>query len=146
MVNVARASFFRTAIFTAQPAGKTGTDTLSTLGFTVGTGLGIIPSGPSGYPQYVPHNTFTNFSFGYPQSNMRSVENNYTVEDSLSKIVGRHSLSFGGEYRYYQLNVRNICDPNGEFTFDGTETGSDIADWVIKRGFDDAPYAQRFFA
>jgi Carboxypeptidase regulatory-like domain len=131
MVNMARASFFRTAIFTAQPAGATSPTALSALGFTVGTGLGIIPSGPSGYPQYVPHNTFNNFSFGYPQSNMRSVENNYTFEDSLSKIVGRHSLSFGGEYRYYQLNVRNICDPNGEFTFDGTETGSDIADFEL---------------
>jgi peptidoglycan/xylan/chitin deacetylase (PgdA/CDA1 family) len=25
-------------------------------------------------------------------------------------------------------------------------TGSEIADWVIERGFDDAPYSQRFFA
>jgi peptidoglycan/xylan/chitin deacetylase (PgdA/CDA1 family) len=25
-------------------------------------------------------------------------------------------------------------------------TGSEIAEWVIKRGFDDAPYSQRFFA
>ena len=130
-VNEARATFFRTAIFTAQPAGQTGTNTLSTLGFTVGSGLGIIPSGPAGYPQYVPHNTFNNFSFGYPQSNMKSVDNNYMFTDTFSKVMGRHSLSFGGEYRYYQLNVRNVCDPNGEFTFDGTETGVDIADFEL---------------
>jgi hypothetical protein len=128
-VNTARASFFRTAIYTAQPAGPTGS--LADLGFTTGGGLGIIPSGPANYPQFVPHNTFNNFSFGYPQSNMRSVENNYTLEDVLAKVMGRHSLSFGGEYRYYQLNVRNICDPNGEFTFDGSETGSDIADFIL---------------
>jgi hypothetical protein len=24
--------------------------------------------------------------------------------------------------------------------------GSDIAEWVTQRGFDDAPYSQRFFA
>jgi hypothetical protein len=130
-VNEVRATWFRTAIFTAQPAGQTGTNTLSTLGFTVGGGLGIIPSGPGGYPQYVPHNTFKNFSFGYPQSNMRSVDNNYMITDTFSKVIGRHSLSFGGEYRYYQLNVRNICDPNGEFTFDGTETNNDVADFEL---------------
>ena len=131
MVNLARLTYFRTSILTAQPVGPTSSDALSKLGFVVGTGLGIIPSGPAGYPQFVPHNTYNNFGFGYPQSNMKSAENNVTFSDNFTKIVGRHSLEFGAEYRYYQLNVRNICDPNGEFTFDGTETGVDIADFLL---------------
>ena len=78
-VNEARATYFRTAIFTAQPAGQTGTNTLSTLGFTVGR-LSIIrvPLGTA-----VRSHTFNNFSFGYPQSNMKSVDNNYMVTDTF---------------------------------------------------------------
>jgi hypothetical protein len=45
--------------------------------------------------------------------------------------MGAHSLSFGGDFRYYQLNVRNECGPNGYFQFSGNETNSDLSDYFI---------------
>ena len=46
-------------------------------------------------------------------------------------MIGPHSLKFGGEFRYVQINERNTCSPNGVFTFDGSETGIDFADFLI---------------
>lgn len=130
-VNVARIGFFRTAVSTAEPQSSTAIS-LSSLGFTTGQGtLGIVPSGPAGYPQSLPPDDFNNFSVGNDWLNMFQADNNYMVSDIASKSTGNHTVSFGGEYRYYQLNVRNVCGPNGYFTFNGSETGSDIADYLL---------------
>ncbi|WP_213804722.1 carboxypeptidase-like regulatory domain-containing protein [Granulicella sp. dw_53] len=134
MVNEVRATFFRTAINTAQPdtSSPGNQATLSGLGFVTGPNtLGIVKSGPAGYPEAMPPNVFNNFTVGNPLTNMKSVDNNYMLTDTFSKILGNHSLSTGGEYRYYQLNVRNVCAPNGQFKFDGTETNSDFADFLL---------------
>jgi hypothetical protein len=134
MVNEARATFFRTAIQTAQPvASSPGNQaSLASLGFNTSPGsLGIVPSGPSGYPEAVPPQLFNSFSVGNPLTNMKAVDNNYMVTDTFSKLLGNHSMKLGGEYRYYQLNVRNVCAPNGQFTYTGGETGSDFADFLL---------------
>ncbi|MEO6910363.1 MAG: TonB-dependent receptor [Edaphobacter sp.] len=135
MVNEIRATFFRTAINTAQPDTSSPGNkvSLSGLGFATGVGtLGIIKSGPAGYPESMPPNLFSSFSVGNPLTNMKAVDNNYMLTDSFKKVVGNHSLSTGGEYRYYQLNVRNTCAPNGQFNFNNSgETGRDFADFLI---------------
>lgn len=130
-VNTARITFFRTSVYTAQPQASTNVS-LSSLGFTTGAGtLGIVPSGPAGYPESVPPDIFTNFSLGNNWLNMLQVDNNYMASDVAAKTMGNHTLSFGGEFRYYQLNVRNVCGPNGYFSFDGSETGTDFADFLL---------------
>jgi hypothetical protein len=134
MVNEARATFFRTATQTAQPvASSPGNQvTLASLGYnTDPSGLGIVPSGPAGYAQAVPPEIFNSFSIGNPLTNMKAVDNNYMATDTFSKLLGNHSMKFGGEYRYYQLNVRNVCAPNGQFSYTGGETGSDFADFLL---------------
>ncbi len=129
-VNEFRASFFRTATRTDEPKGSFAN--LSSLGFVTGPGtLGIIPSGPAGFPQTVPPMYFINFSIGVPTLTTFQPDNTYSVADSFSKIVGLHSMKFGGEFRYIQINERNTCAPNGDFTFNGTETGIDFADFLI---------------
>ena len=40
-------------------------------------------------------------------------------------------MKVGGEFRYLQINERNTCAPNGDFTFNGSETGIDIADFLL---------------
>ena len=45
--------------------------------------------------------------------------------------MGRHTLKFGGEFRYLQINERNYASPNGNFVFDGNVTGSDFADFLL---------------
>ncbi len=129
-VNEFRLSFFRTATVTDKPKGSFAS--LSSLGFVTGPGtLGINPSGPAGFPQTVPPIYFVNFSIGVPTLTTFQPDNTYALSDGFSKVVGAHSLKFGGEFRYLQINERNTCAPNGDFTFNGSETGSDFADFLI---------------
>lgn len=129
-VNEFRLSFFRTSTVTDQPKGSFAK--LADLGFVTGVGtLGINPSGPANFPETVPPLYFNNFSIGVPTLTTFQPNTTYHLSDGFSKIVGNHTMKFGGEFRYLQINERNTCAPNGDFTFDGTETGSDFADFLI---------------
>jgi hypothetical protein len=129
-VNEFRVSFFRTSTVTNQPTGSFAK--LADLGFETAPGsLGIIPSGPPGFPQTVPPVSFNSFSIGVPTLTTFQPNNTWHFSDNFSKVLGRHSLKFGGEFRYLQINERNTCAPNGNFSFDGSETGIDFADFLI---------------
>src|SRR5437899_8277762 len=129
-VNQFRLSFFRTATHTDQPSSSFAK--LSDLGFVTGPGtLGIIPSGPAGFPQTVPPIYFNNFSLGVNTLSTFQPNNTWHVSDTFSKARGRHTIKFGGEFRYLQINERNTCAPNGDFTFDGSITGNDFADYLL---------------
>jgi hypothetical protein len=140
-VNEARISFFRTALHKDNPKGSFAS--LSSLGFVTGAGtLGIIPSTTPGYPEYVPQIIFNTFNIGVPSLNTFQPNNTYTASDGFSKAVGRHTLKFGGEFRYLQVNERNYANPNGGFVFDGTVTGSDIADFLLGAAAQSNGYTQ----
>ena len=94
--------------------------------------LGIIPSGPPGY-EALPPLSFINFSIGSPTLTTFQPNNTWHFSEAFSKVYGRHTMKFGGEFRYYQVNERNVCAPNGSFSFDGSETGNDIADYLLGR-------------
>jgi len=129
-VNEARVTFFRTATHLANPAG--GKASLSSLGFVTGAGsLGIIPDAYPGYPEYVPQIYFNNFTIGAPSLITFQPNNTYTASDGFSKAVGKHTLKFGGEARYLQVNERNLASQDGAFIFDGTVTGADFADFLV---------------
>ena len=132
IVNEFRLSFFRTKTIVTKPAGSFAK--LSDLGFVTGVGtLGIIPSGPAGFPETVPPLYFNNFSIGVPTLTTLQPNNTWMVSDGFSKVFGKHSLKVGGEFRYLQINERNTCAPNGDFTFSGLETGIDFADFLLGR-------------
>jgi hypothetical protein len=129
-VNEFRLSFFRTSTHTDEPKGSFAK--LADLGFVTGVNtLGINPSGPAGFPQTVPPIYFNNFSVGVPTLTTGQPNNTYQISDGFSKVIGRHTMKFGGEFRYLQINERNTCAPNGDFTFNGGETGSDFADFLL---------------
>jgi len=128
-VNQFRLSFFRTATVTDEP--KQSFAQLADLGFATGTPLGINPSGPAGYPQFVPPLFFNNFTIGVNTLTTFQPNNTYQISDGFSKAIGPHTLKFGGEFRYLQINERNTCAANGDFNFNGAETGSDFADFLI---------------
>jgi hypothetical protein len=129
-VNEARLTFFRTSTHLDNPTG--GQASLSSLGFQTGVGsLGIIPDATSGFPEYVPQIYFNNFAIGTPSLITFQPNNTYTVSDGFSKVIGRHTLKFGGEYRYLQVNERNLASQDGAFVFDGTATGDDFADYLV---------------
>ncbi len=131
-VNVARIQFFRTAVHTAQPSSSSTISSYSQYGInTNGATGGLVNSGPPGYPSSVPTLYFNSFAIGNNWLNLYQPETNYGVGDNVSKTIRNHSLSFGGDFRYYQLNARNTCGPNGYFNFNGVETGADVSDYFI---------------
>lgn len=58
-------------------------------------------------------------------------QNSFHWTDTFSKIIGTHSLKFGGEFHYDQVNEIPNATFNGSFQFNGSETGSDYADYLI---------------
>jgi len=105
-VNEARISFTRSAVITDQPSAGFGK--IGDFGFKTGSGsLGIIPSGPPGF-EGLPQLSFVNFTIGNPTLTTFQPNNTWHASENFSKIVGRHTLKFGGEFRYFQINERNI--------------------------------------
>ena len=104
--------------------------TPASLGFDEGPGtLGISPS----LPQYahVPNiHLNDNLSFGASGGPLGVTETTAQVTDNYSRVVRTHTLTFGGQFRYNQLTEYN-GGSNGDFTFNGTETGVDFADFLI---------------
>jgi hypothetical protein len=131
-VNVVRLQFFRTAVRTAQPSTGSSITGYDVYGFNTDPATGgLINTGTPGYASSLPMLLFNNFAIGNNWLNLYEPDSTYGIGDTFSKIIGPHSLSFGGDFRYYQLNVRNECGPNGYFQFGGNETSSDLADYYI---------------
>jgi hypothetical protein len=129
-VNEARLTFFRTSTHLDNPTG--GKATLASLGFVTGLGtLGIIPDATAGFPEYVPQIYFNQLTLGTPSLITFQPNNTYTVSDGFSKAMGKHTLKLGGEFRYLQVNERNLASQDGAFVFDGSATGVDFADYLL---------------
>ena len=129
-VNEARLSFFRTSTHLDNPKG--GQASLSSLGFVTGAGsLGIIPDAYPGFPEYVPQLYFNDFTVGAPSLITFQPNNTYMVTDGFSKVLTKHTLKVGGEFRYLQVNERNLASQDGAFNFDGSVTGIDFADYLL---------------
>jgi hypothetical protein len=128
-VNEFRLGFVRVNNIFNQPSGGKGV-TLASLGFPTG-GNGIIPLAPA--IEGVPEVDFLGSGtvIGVPSRPIRLLENTYQVVDNFSKISGTHTLRFGGSFHYNQLveQIDNVL--NGNFQFDGSETGIDYADFLI---------------
>jgi hypothetical protein len=131
-VNVVRLQFFRTVVRTAQPAASSTISGYDVYGFnTDPTTGGLINTGTPGYASSLPMFLFNSFAVGNNWLNLYQPNTTYGIGDTFSKTIGNHSLSFGGDYRYYQLNARNECGPNGYFQFTGNETGGDVSDYYV---------------
>ena len=131
-VNVVRLQFFRTAVRTSQPSAASTISGYDVYGFNTDPATGgLINTGTPGYPSSLPMLLFNNFAVGNNWLNFYQPDSTYGVGDTFSKTVGNHSLSFGGDFRYYQLNARNECGPNGYFQFSGNETGTDVSDYFV---------------
>jgi hypothetical protein len=132
-VNEFRFSYVRNALVLATPQGGVGSNfSLANLGFATPWGAntgGISPIQPS--LEGVPYVTFNNFFIGVPQVSTRQYNNSFQVLDNFSKVIGTHSLRFGGQFHYDQINERNLAAENGQYAFSGSETGIDFADFLI---------------
>jgi hypothetical protein len=127
-LNELRLSYTRNAAVAGAPA-SAAIDPAS-VGFTVGCNtLGICPVGSF---VTVPNINLNTFSFGFPQNEIGNRENTYQVFDNFTKIVGTHSLKFGGIGTLFQVNMQSYYGNVGIFYFNGaSETGLDFADFLL---------------
>jgi hypothetical protein len=136
-VNEFRVGYFRLNTKFNQPLGGTGV-TLASLGFASGANRapGILPGAPQ--LEGIPEVDFNNFVIGVPSRPNQLIENVYQVVDNFSKIIGTHTLKFGGQYHYNQ-DEENLIDnvANGNFFFGtnfnggASETGNDFVDFLL---------------
>ena len=136
-VNEFRLGYFRLDTLFNQPQGGKGV-TLASLGFASGAGgaPGIVPLVPS--LEGVPEIDFNDFVIGVPSRPNGLIDNIYQMVDNYSRIVGTHTLKFGGEYHYDQLEedlIDNVSNGNFFFgsNFNGqtSETGNDFVDFLL---------------
>jgi len=129
-VNEARLAYTRLNIFNHPTGGEPhGLNFLASLGFPVGPGaLGPWPVQPAWAT--VPSLSFNTFSVGSGGGVGGIVEGTYQGLDNFSKVFGTHTVKFGGMLRFNQQTQFN-WGSNGAYTFNGTETGIDFADYLI---------------
>ncbi|MFN7997125.1 MAG: TonB-dependent receptor [Bryobacteraceae bacterium] len=128
-VNEFRIHYVRMTNLGGFPSGGTGV-TLDSLGFVTGPGtLGLVVQNK----QYegVPNVGFNNFSIGVPAYFAGQYNNTYQIMDNFSKVNGSHTMKFGASVHYDQITEHDFGSNDGTFGFDGQETGSDWADFLI---------------
>ena len=133
-VNEFRFSYLRSGNHLFTPEGGLG-PSLTSLGFPAPSGTGASFNGGIGpistALEGVPNISFNDFSIGVPADTTRQFNNTLQWQDNFTKIIGTHSIKFGGQFHYDQINDRNFYGENGSFGFFGGETGLDFADFMI---------------
>lgn len=128
-VNELHIGLLRNANNIGQPRGGLGVS-LQSQGFVTGAGTaGIVVQAPQF--QGVENIVFPSFVMGVPIANVDQWNNTIYFSDTVSKVVRRHTLKFGGQFHYDQVNESPNATFNGTFNIDGTETGSAFADFLL---------------
>lgn len=133
-VNELRVGYFRLDTKLNQPQGGTNTK-LADLGFAAPGVGGIFAGTPS--VEGVPEIDFNNFIIGVPSRPNQLIDNIYQVLDNFSKVVGTHTIKFGGQFHFNQLeeNLSNVANGNfffgSNFSGQPSETGSDFVDFLL---------------
>jgi hypothetical protein len=131
-VNDLRLAYLRDVNQTGQPSAGQGLGvSLASQGFVTPWGPegGISPTNPS--YEGVTNLGFNNFSLGVPPDALRQYNNTFQILDNVTKIFGTHTVQFGANLHYNQINERNYDCYDGCFGFNGSETGLDFADYLI---------------
>jgi hypothetical protein len=128
-VNEAAFSFFRVGTITNKPL-ESLTGGFGALGFDTGE-LGLHP----GNPQYVYVPLISLGQLGVTTGlaflPVKQPQNHWSIYDNFTKILGKHTLKFGGVFSYDQFNATYNSGINGAFDFYGAETGNDFADFLL---------------
>ena len=128
-VNAFHASYTYNANNIGTPNGGLGVS-LQSQGFVTGRGTpGIVPLAPQlvGVENIV----FNTFTMGETITGVNQTGNTFDVSDSVTKVLGSHSVKVGGQFDFAQVRLQPNATFNGTFTFAGTETGSDFADFLL---------------
>ncbi len=128
-VNEFHAGFLRNANVIGQPRGGLGVS-MASQGFVSGPGTpGIVVQAPQF--EGVENIVFPSFVVGVPITNETQVNNTLYLSDTVSKVIGAHTVEFGGQVHFDQVDEHPNATFNGTFNIDGTETGNAFADFLI---------------
>lgn len=128
-LNEAHASYMRNAATVGQPIGGQGVS-LASQGFVTGAGTsGIVPQMPS--IEGVENIIFNDFTMGTTVTGLFQAENTIAFTDDVSWTHGNHLVSFGASTHLDQINTHPNVYDNGSFSFTGSETGLDFADFLL---------------
>ena len=137
-VNEFHLSYTRSAAHFGTPTQAIGgNNTLSSLGFVAPAtvagvfngGIGPVDPTLDGVPAVNLGTIGT--TIGVPSVTTGQFNNTYQVQDNFTKVWGTHTLKFGGQFHYDQINERNLFGQDGTFAFDGSESGVDWVDFLI---------------
>ncbi len=128
-INELHLSFLRDATDLGEPLGGRGVS-LASQGFVNANGTdSIVALDPKG--QSVENLNFNAYSTGAAANELTQINNTFQVTDSFTRVIGSHTIKFGGAFHADQVNAHPIAQYNGSFVFSGTETGVDFADFLI---------------
>ncbi len=129
-VNELHFSYMRSSNVVGQPSGGLGTS-LASQGFNINPATGgIFPLAPQF--EGVENTVFQGaFVMGVPITNVNQTNNTFTASESLSRILGSHTLKAGIQVSFEQVNVNPNAIFDGTFVFDGYQTGNELADFLI---------------
>jgi hypothetical protein len=128
-VNELHLGYMRTANKIGQPVGGVGPSLVS-QGF-------VDPSGKPGIVALDPHIegienvAFNDFTIGVDTTGAVQANNTYQWSDNFSKVMGRYTVKLGASIHIDQVNINPDAVYNGSFLFQGSETGSDFADFLL---------------
>ena len=128
-VNELRLGYMRTANNVGQPVGGVG-PSLASQGFVDSSGQ---PSIVALEPRIegIENVAFNDFTIGVDTTGAAQANNTFQWSDNFSKVMSKHTLKFGAGVHLDQVNINPNADYNGSFLFQGTETGSDFADFLL---------------
>jgi hypothetical protein len=128
-MNQAHFSYMRNAAAVGQPRGGVGVP-LAAQGFVTGaSSSGIDPLLPD--IEGVANVIFNSFALGVDVTSLVQAENMFQVSDDYSRTVRAHTISLGAGLHADQINTHPTVYDNGSFSFTGSETGLDFADFLI---------------
>lgn len=128
-INELRLGYMRTANNIGRPVGGVG-PTLVSQGFVDENGNpGIVPLAPQ--IEGVENISFNDFTIGINVTGVKQADNTYQISDVFSKVSGTHIMKFGFNIHRDEINIAPNATYNGTFMFQGTETGSDFADYLL---------------
>jgi Carboxypeptidase regulatory-like domain len=129
MVNEFHVGYLRYANVIGQPKGGLGVSQAA-QGFSTSTADGGFTIQA---PQFegVENIVLPSLIMGVPITNETQINNTLYLSDTFSKVTGTHTLRFGGQFHWDQVNEHPNATFNGTFNIDGTETGSAFADFLI---------------
>jgi carboxypeptidase family protein len=103
---------------------------LASQGFVTGPATpGIVVLAPQF--EGVENLVFNTFTMGVTITGVNQTGDTLHLSDSVSKVFGAHTVKVGGQYQFQQVRLEPNATFNGTFTFAGTETGVDFADFLL---------------